>query len=354
MACKVGRLVRIHDRYFLRGLAPMVGLAFAGIALLYVVLDLMQGIDRVAEHAASSGFLATVWLTIAVYSVRVLSYACQFGPGIFLVGAGLHAASLVRANEFVGLLASGVSMKRALAPAVVLAGTFALAAATLREAPLPELNRLERKWTRRLHGRRTKVLTEALVRTGGGGALVVDGYDPESGVARGFVWSEGGRHVVSDEARWDEESSSWVFPRGGKVYDYGGGDVGTRVDALRTSTGPEALELERLGPQALTLGELSRVGGTEARTSFHARLSDVLGWVILVALGLSVVVRCAGRSALTGAGLCLLLAGGYELASHAGLAFASGGTLPVWLGAWGPKLAFGCLAGVIYSMSDRG
>ena len=126
------------------------------------------------------------------------------------------------------------------------------------------------------------------------------------------------------------------------------------MDELRTSTGPEALEFETLGPRALTLGQLSRVGGRKARVSLHARLSGILSWIILAALGLPVVVRYAGRSALTGAGLCLLLAAGYELTSWTGLALASGGALPVWVGAWCPKLAFGCLAGAVYSMSDRG
>ncbi len=354
MAVDMGGLGRLHDRYYIRGLAPLVGFAFVGIALLYVVLDVMQNIDDLAEHVASSGFLTTFGLLGAVYAVRITAYACEFGPGIFLVGAALHAVSLAKDNEFVGLLASGVSMKRSLAPALVLAGVSALAAAALRETPLPELNRLERRWTRRLHGRGTKVLRGALVRTSGGGVLVVDEYDSEAGVARGFVWSEGGRFVVADEARWEGGSSSWVFPGEGKVFDYDGGEVGSRLSELTTSTGPEALEFERLGPQVLNLGELWRVGGREARTALHARLSDILSWIILAAIGIPVVVRYAGRSALTGAGLCLLLAGGYELTSRAGLAFASDGTLPVWLGAWCPKLVFGGLAGAVYASSDRG
>lgn len=350
----MGRLGRIHDRYVLRGLVLWVGLTFAGIALLIVAIDLTQNIDEVAAHVASSGFFATIWLTLKLYSVRVMSYGCEFGPAIFLLGAGFCTVSLARGNEFVGLLASGVSMKRQLAPALVLAGVSALVFAGLKEAPLPELNRLEKEWTRRLRGGRRRTLRAVLVRAAGGGVLVVEEYDAEARLARGFVWWEGGRFVVADEARWEEERSSWVFPHEGKVFDYEGGEVGTRLDELRTSTGPEAFEFERLGPQVLTLGQLSRVGGRKARTALHARLSDVLSWVILVALGLPVVVRYAGRNALTGAGLCFLLAGGYEFASRGGLVFAGDGTLPAWLGAWGPKLVFGCLAGALYSMSDRG
>ena len=107
------------DRYVARNFLIGYVIAFCVIIGLRIVIDLFVSLDEFTEHA-DLGAIAVVRNILTFYVLNMTLYFRDFAGMIMMVAAAFSIGKMVRSNEFVALMSSGVSLKRVLAPIVML------------------------------------------------------------------------------------------------------------------------------------------------------------------------------------------------------------------------------------------
>jgi lipopolysaccharide export system permease protein len=111
------------DRYVARNFLIGYAIAFAVILGLRIVIDLFVSLDEFTEHA-DLGALAVIRNILTFYGLNTTLYFRDFAGMITAVAAAFSVGKMVRSNEFVAMMASGVSLKRVIAPIVFLSVVF--------------------------------------------------------------------------------------------------------------------------------------------------------------------------------------------------------------------------------------
>jgi lipopolysaccharide export system permease protein len=112
--------VKILDRYVAKNFLTGYCIAFCVLVGLRVIIDLFVNLDEFTEHAD----LATAAVIKNVFTFYLLNstlYFRDFAGMITVVAAAFSFGKMVRYNELVAVMASGVSLKRIIAPIVFLA-----------------------------------------------------------------------------------------------------------------------------------------------------------------------------------------------------------------------------------------
>jgi len=113
--------MKILDRYVAKSFLTGYAIAFAVLIGLRVIIDLFVNLDEFAEHA-DLGTWMVARNVVMYYAVNTTLYFRDFAGVITVVAAAFSLGKLVRANELVAIIASGVSAKRVVVPILVLAG----------------------------------------------------------------------------------------------------------------------------------------------------------------------------------------------------------------------------------------
>jgi lipopolysaccharide export system permease protein len=112
--------VKILDRYVAKNFLTGYCIAFCVLVGLRVIIDLFVNLDEFTEHAD----LATAVVIKNIFTFYLLNstlYFRDFAGMITVVAAAFSFGKMVRYNELVAVMASGVSLKRMIAPIVFLA-----------------------------------------------------------------------------------------------------------------------------------------------------------------------------------------------------------------------------------------
>jgi lipopolysaccharide export LptBFGC system permease protein LptF len=108
------------DKYIVRNFLIGYVIAFCVLIGLRIIIDLFVNLDEFTEHA-DLGVLAVVKNMFTFYGLNTTLYFRDFAGMITVVAAAFSFGKMVRSNEFVAMMASGVSLKRVIAPVVLLA-----------------------------------------------------------------------------------------------------------------------------------------------------------------------------------------------------------------------------------------
>jgi lipopolysaccharide export system permease protein len=108
------------DRYITKSFLIGYGIAFCVLIGLRIIIDLFVNIDEFTEHV-ELGTVAVVRNIVTFYGLNTTLYFRDFAGIITVLAAVFSLGKMVRANEFVAMMASGVSLKRVIAPIMVLA-----------------------------------------------------------------------------------------------------------------------------------------------------------------------------------------------------------------------------------------
>jgi len=112
--------MKILDRYIAKNFLIGYLIALMVLVGLRVVIDLFVNLDEFAEHA-NLGPMAVLANVFLFYGARSALYFRDFAGMITVVAAVFSLGKMTRNNELIAVMASGVSLKRIIAPIVFLA-----------------------------------------------------------------------------------------------------------------------------------------------------------------------------------------------------------------------------------------
>ena len=98
-------------------------IAFAVLIGLRILIDLFVNLDEFTEHA-DLGALAVIKNILTFYALNTTLYFRDFAGMITVVAAVFSLGKMVHNNELIAMMSSGVSLKRVIAPIIVLAMIF--------------------------------------------------------------------------------------------------------------------------------------------------------------------------------------------------------------------------------------
>ncbi len=108
------------DKYVAKNFAVGYAIAFFVLIGLRIIIDLFVNLDEFAEHA-DLGTLAIIKNIFIFYGLNSTVYFRDFAGMIMVVAAAFSLGKMVRSNELVAVMASGVSLKRVIVPIIFLA-----------------------------------------------------------------------------------------------------------------------------------------------------------------------------------------------------------------------------------------
>jgi lipopolysaccharide export system permease protein len=108
------------DRYVARNFLIGYAIAFCVLMGLRIITDLFVNLDEFTEHEELTS-LDVMKYIFTFYSLNSLVYFRDFAGMITVVAAAFSFGKMVRSNELVAVMASGVSLKRIIGPIIFLA-----------------------------------------------------------------------------------------------------------------------------------------------------------------------------------------------------------------------------------------
>ena len=115
--------MKILDKYVAKNFLIGYAIAFAVLIGMRITIDLFANLDEFTEHA-DLNTLSVIANIITYYSLQSTLYFRDFAGMITVVAAAFSLGKMVRYNELIAMMASGVSLKRVITPIVVLAIVF--------------------------------------------------------------------------------------------------------------------------------------------------------------------------------------------------------------------------------------
>ncbi len=111
--------MKILDRYVIKNFLIGYVIAFCVLIGLRIVIDLFVNLDEFTEHAGLGAFEVTKNILI-FYGLNFTLYFRDFSGMIMVVAAAFSLGKMIRNNELIAVMASGVSLKRVISPIVFL------------------------------------------------------------------------------------------------------------------------------------------------------------------------------------------------------------------------------------------
>ena len=112
--------MKILDRYIAKNFLIGYCIAFCVLIGLRIIIDLFVNLDEFTEHADLGAF-AVVGNILSFYGLHSMLYFRDFAGMITVVAAAFSLGKMIRSNELVAVMASGVSLKRVIVPILLLA-----------------------------------------------------------------------------------------------------------------------------------------------------------------------------------------------------------------------------------------
>jgi lipopolysaccharide export system permease protein len=131
--------MKILDRYVAKNFMIGYIISFCVLIGLRIIIELFVNLDEFAEHA-SLGAWAVARHIITFYMMRMTLYFRDIAGVITVVAAAFSLGRMVRSNELVAMIASGVSAKRIVGPILVLAILFTGLAVADQELLIPRIS----------------------------------------------------------------------------------------------------------------------------------------------------------------------------------------------------------------------
>lgn len=131
--------MKILDRYIAKNFMIGYIIAFCVLIGLRIIIELFVNLDEFTEEA-NRGIWAVAYHIVTFYAVRTTLYFRDIAGVITVVAAAFSLGRMVRANELVAIIASGVSAKRIVGPILVLAIFFTGLSVADQELLIPSIS----------------------------------------------------------------------------------------------------------------------------------------------------------------------------------------------------------------------
>jgi lipopolysaccharide export system permease protein len=134
-----GLAMKILDRYIAKSFLVGYLISCSVLMGLRVVIDLFVNLDEFAKHV-DLGMWAVLRNTVTYYGLNMTLYFRDIAGVIIVVAAAFSLGKMVRNNELVAMIASGVSAKRIVTPILILALVFTGLAVADQELVIPAIS----------------------------------------------------------------------------------------------------------------------------------------------------------------------------------------------------------------------
>lgn len=302
------------DRYIARNFINGYLIALGVMVGMFLTVDLFLHLDEFAEHS-ELGLSAVLGNIVAYYSVRCVLWFRELGGMVIVIAAVFSLARLTRNNELIAIMASGVSLKRILAPILFLALLLTGVLIFDQEYLIP---RLSGELTRRQDQLPGEASYDLWFLGDAKGSLLSclryeekekTLYDPLIVLRQRHdadTWQVVGR-IHATRAVYDAVRKGWILD-GGQLLEAPRGDAeqaaqskSEPIDFYATNLGPEQLPLRRReGFKSLLsmrqLVEMERDSGTrrtemsEIALQKHSRVTMPIVNIIMLMVALPVLV----------------------------------------------------------------
>jgi LPS export ABC transporter permease LptG len=351
------------DRYLLREYLKFIGIGLGVGAVLFLVVDLLQTLDRFLR-------IKPPLVYILLHFVYRLPGALYDGlPIVVLIATVFLFLSLTRAHELDALKAAGVSLYRVSAPVLLFALILSLGAAVFQEVALPGINaradEIDRVKIRGGLPRHLQKRNQLWYRSTDTRFWRMELLDPVERSISGLL-------VLDVDAefqlvsRLDAQTAKWT-PQG---WELSQGFVRTVVTGNRMESKPFATLLMKMPehiddftnvqkpPEIMSFRELRayvqrleeaghRVGKYVVELYSKVSFPFVHLIMALVAIPFALASpRSGGRA--VGIGVALMISLGYWVVHYMALAFAKADLLPPFLAAWTANIVFAGLGTALF------
>ncbi len=131
--------MKILDKYVAKNFLIGYAISFGVLVGLRIIIDLFVNLDEFTEHA-DLGTIAVIKNIFSFYCVHTTLYFRDFTGMITVVAAAFSLGKMVRSNELVAIMASGVSLKRVIVPIGFLALFLTAMSVINQELLIPSLS----------------------------------------------------------------------------------------------------------------------------------------------------------------------------------------------------------------------
>ncbi|MCJ7729172.1 MAG: LptF/LptG family permease, partial [Sedimentisphaerales bacterium] len=131
--------MKILDKYVTKNFLIGYAISFCVLIGLRIIIDLFVNLDEFTEHA-NLGTLAVIRNIFGFYCLNITLYFRDFAGMITVVAAAFSLGKMVRSNELVAVMASGVSLKRVIVPIGFLAILLTVVLVIDQELLIPPLS----------------------------------------------------------------------------------------------------------------------------------------------------------------------------------------------------------------------
>ena len=118
------------DRYVAKNFLVGYAIAFCVLMGLRIIIDLFVNLDEFTEHLDKLSTFEVFKNIFKFYLLNSLLYFRDFAGMITVVAAAFSFGKMIRSNELIAIMASGVSLKRTIGPiiflAILLTGIFVI------------------------------------------------------------------------------------------------------------------------------------------------------------------------------------------------------------------------------------
>jgi len=343
------------DRYLMREYATFIAIGLGVGAVLFVVVDLLQTLDRYLR--VKPPFL----VILQHFAYRLPAILYQGLPLIILIATVFLFLSLTRQRELDALKAAGISLYRVSLPVLVIASVVSAAALVFQETALPGINaraeEIDRVKIRGLKPRHLQKRTQIWFRSSETRFFRMELLDPAEQSMDGLIVLEvdGNFRLMS---RLDARKARWT-PQGWELSDGvyrefpGPRTVESLPFTLTVVQMPEHIdEFTQIQKPLDTMSFLELRGyvrnlqdsGHQVRkylVALYSKLSFPLVHVVMAIVAIPFALlspRSSGRA--VGIGVAIVIAAGYWIVNAMAIAFAKADLLPPLLAAWTANIVF--------------
>jgi lipopolysaccharide export system permease protein len=345
----------IMDRYLIRQYLIYLGIGTGVGAVLIMVVDLLQTLDRFLRSKPP-------FFTILEHFLYRMPGELYKGlPMIVLIATVFLFLSLTRQRELDALKAAGVSLYRASLPILLVAGVITVLAVVFQETALPDINakadEVDRVKIRGQLPRHLQRQTQIWYRSSDTRFFRMALLDPVGKSMEGLTLLEISpdfrlvERVDAKIAQWTPEG--WHLADGVLRRVAAQNRIASEPFAARMMSMPENIDdfiQVQNAPDTMSFLELRayvtklREGGHRVNrylVQLYSKLSFPLVHVImaLVAIPFALVSPRSGGRAM-GIGVAIVIAVGYWIVHSVAIAFAQADLLPAALAAWTANIVF--------------
>jgi len=301
-------MLHILDRYIAKSFLTGYMISFFVLMGLRAVIDLFVNLDEFAKHS-DLGMEAVLRNIVTYYGLNLSLYFRDIAGVIIVVAATFSLGKMVRANELVAMIASGVSAKRIVTPILILAVLFTGLAVADQEFLIPSISD---KLVRSAGDTGTKESYAVWFMTDENGSLICSQrYDAETQTLfyptvitrkptqNPGVWEVTGR-ISADQATYNAQTGAWDLVNGFAVSSdstakpkpvawYHAADLLPKEIAIRRKSGYTALmssrQLMALAAQQTKIKDMAQLLSQK-----HFRITDPIINLTMLMVSLPVLI----------------------------------------------------------------